>query len=84
VTKEEKALVPTNINAVMCHICGQPMKRVKWEITTAAYDARFEVEQTVYQCKGDEAFMSIEVSTGNPSKFALPEADEPDWSNPRF
>lgn len=75
-SKEENNLVPANITSVMCHVCGNPMKRVKWEITAAAFDAGKEVEQTVYQCPEDEAFMSIELSTGNPSKFAIP---VPDW-----
>lgn len=62
-------------------MCGNPMKRIKWEITAAAFDAGKEVEQTVYQCPKEEAFMAIEVSTGNPSKFAAPALD---WQNPEF
>lgn len=54
-----------------CPICGDAMKKVSWKITAGAFDAAKEVEQTVYQCVTDKNFISVEVSTGNASEFAI-------------
>ncbi len=62
-----------SLGAMKCPICGSAMKKVSWKITAAAFDAGKEVEQTVFQCDTDKNFISIEVSTGKDSEFALPE-----------
>lgn len=67
--EESKELVPTS-STMGCPKCGQEMRKVSWQITAGAFDAGKEVEQTVYQCTKDKNFISVEVSTGNPSEFA--------------
>ena len=54
-----------------CPQCGELMKKVSWKITAGAFDAGKEVEQSVFQCPFDKNFVSLEVSTGKPSEFAL-------------
>jgi hypothetical protein len=67
---ESNKLVPT-VETMKCQLCGKPMKKISWCITAAAFDAREEVEQTVFKCMDDGRFFTIEVSTGNPSEFAI-------------
>lgn len=55
----------------VCPKCGGPLKKVGWKITAGAFDAGKEVEQTVFQCQEDKEFISVEVSTGKPSEFAV-------------
>lgn len=69
-TPKEKDISLDKVFGVECPLCKKPMKRVSWKITAGAHDARYEVEQTVFQCDQDKNFVSIEVSTGNPSEFA--------------
>ncbi len=68
-TSKDDKLVRT-MQAIECHKCGGPLKKVSWKITAGAFDAGKEVEQTVYKCDKDDNFISFEMSTGNPSEFA--------------
>lgn len=65
-----KDLIPAN-TVMACPACGASMKKVSWIITAGAFDAGKEVEQTTYQCADDKNFISVEVSTGHPSEFAV-------------
>ena len=66
------SLIPS-FEVIKCHECGAPMKKVSWKITAGAFDAGKEVEQTVFECSVDGNFLSVEVSTGKPSEFAIDE-----------
>lgn len=68
--KKDKELLAA-ISRNKCQFCGAPLMKVSWKVTAAAFDAGKEVEQTVYQCSEDKNFVTIEVSTGNPSQFAV-------------
>jgi len=74
--ESKDGLVPI-IKLMECQQCGAPMNKVSWKITAGAFDAGKEVEQTVFQCGADKSFVSVEVSTGNPSEFAVGDDDLP-------
>lgn len=69
-TSSNKTLITLG-ETLKCQKCGEPMKKVSWKVTAGAFDAGEEVEQTVFQCSVDKNFVSVEVSTGNPSEFAV-------------
>jgi uncharacterized Fe-S cluster-containing radical SAM superfamily protein len=55
---------------IVCHKCGEPMRKISWKVTAGSYDAGKEVEQLVFECSNDKNTLCIEVTTGEPSEFS--------------
>lgn len=58
------------VGEIMCHKCGEKMRKISWKITAGAHDAGKEEEQFVFQCPNDKNTTTIEMTTGEPSEFA--------------
>ena len=70
--KQETSLqLLSPVGSVRCHECGTPMKQISWKITAGAHDAGKEVQQFVYACPEDRNTTTVEMTTGNPSEFAM-------------